>query len=197
MAQACSPGNALESTGMPGSDLTQAQAPAQPSTDGASAPAPDADPARACPFPARPDLSGPTTNERQATPGATYQEGVTPQDLKAALDEQACYAREQWAAGRGVVGPKGQEGGWLYSGYNDPTDPNFASYQAFAYQHDMQGTDAQLQEGVPQAQAYEQGLTRSAVVGMGQVEGPETVSGGLTAARDVWRELGFDVRLRY
>ncbi len=145
-------------------------------------------------IPDRPDLTGsngPLATE--PTPGATYRDGITPEDIRSTLEQQAGYARYQWATGQGVVGPMGSERDSLYAGYNDPSDARFAQYQQFGYHHDLQAADAQMQNG------WFYGVTNatSAARGMDVLMATGDVNRALEAAQREWRSSGFNVRGRY
>lgn len=145
-------------------------------------------------LPARPDLTGPTQHTTTPTPGATYQPGVTADDIAATLQYQDGYARYQWANGQGVVGPVGSEQQRPYAGYNNPADPQFSQFQQFGYHHDLQTADAQLQTG---HFSYEVTRVTSALRGIDVLHATGDVDRALAAARREWYSSGFDVRTRY
>jgi hypothetical protein len=135
----------------------------------------------------------PNTNP---TPGANYG-AHTPAELANALNTQSAYACEHWQAGGGVVGPNGSEGNWPYSGYNNPTDPNYEQYQGFAYQHDLQATDADLQHTSQNEGKYNRANMLSAVEGMWVLRRTGDVNQALRKTQDVFGSYGFTVRQSY
>src|SRR5262245_5795110 len=87
---------------------------------------------------------GPNTSP---TPGADYGDNK-PEDVTKAFNETHDHAIRQWQAGKGVVGPTGSED-WL-SPLNNPHTTGYEGNQNFAYQHDLQATDAELQAKTPE-----------------------------------------------
>ena len=137
---------------------------------------------------------GPNTDP---TPGANYgKHNLT--DLENAFNETHAHSLSQWQAGQGVVGPTGSESNWLYSGFNSPLNSGYEGYQNFAYQHDMQATDADLQHRTPEEQKeYDKANRNSALAGMYVVQTTGDVNKALAKTQEVFRNHGFIVRQSY
>src|SRR5437773_267345 len=103
---------------------------------------------------------------KDPTPGANYgTHNLT--DLDKAFNETHDHAISQWQAGSGAVGPTGSEDAWYLKNFNRPSNSAYEANQNFAYQHDMQATDAELQAKTPEEKkAYEWANKKSAVEGM-------------------------------
>lgn len=137
---------------------------------------------------------------------------TTPDQLADKLNQQADYACKQWQAGRGVVGPVGSEQNLPYRLFNNPQSAGFDANQAFAYQHDLQATDAaaQVQRNLgPDASkldhvaaaarehAYTAANMDSATEGMFVLKTTGDVRQALTRTQEVFRQYGFEVRQSY
>jgi hypothetical protein len=131
------------------------------------------------------------------TPGADYGD-KTQADRDKAFQESHDHAISQWQAYKGAVGPTGSEGGLPYSVYNDPDKTAYESNQQFAYQHDMQATDADLQANTPERRkAYEKANRKSAVEGMFVLLGGGTNEEAMAKTQKVWGDADFKVGTNY
>ena len=132
---------------------------------------------------------------KERTPGADY--GPKNQDdLDKAFQETHDHAINQWQAGDGVVGPSGSEG-W-FPGFNDPDKTSYESNQNFAYQHDMQATDAELQALTPeQKKAYKWANIKSAAEGMWVLKRTGDLNKALAKTQQVFGDAGFKVGTNY
>jgi hypothetical protein len=137
---------------------------------------------------------GPNTDP---TPGANYGTHSTA-DLEKAFNESHAHAASQWQAGGGAVGPTGGENVWYLRGFNRPTNSGYEANQNFAYQHDMQATDADLQAKTPEErEKYEKANKKSAVKGMWVLKRTGDLHKAMAKTQRVFRDHGFIVRQNY
>jgi hypothetical protein len=137
---------------------------------------------------------GPITSP---TPGADYGERK-PDELGKAFNDTHNHAVSQWQAYRGAVGPTGGEDVWYLRGFNDPDKTAYESNQQFAYQHDMQATDAELQANTPERrEAYEKANVKSAKAGMWVLMRGGTHEQAMARTQQVFKDAGFAVRQNY
>ena len=131
------------------------------------------------------------------TPGADYGKH-DPKELEAALKETHAHAIEQWQARKGVVGPTGSEDNPFFSWFNRPTSSSYEANQLFAYHHDMQATDAELQANAMwQKRRYAEANSDSAMAGMLVLKATGDVDAALRTTRNMFKVQGFSVRTKY
>lgn len=119
-------------------------------------------------------------------------------------------AMKQWAARRGAVGPMGEEdSNALLRYFNNPKADNFELDQRWAYQHDMQATDAEDQAlNGPldsthknarywRKSAYDFANKKSAIQGMIVLRRTGDMDKALAETQRIFKEHGFDVKRRY
>lgn len=134
---------------------------------------------------------------KDPTPGANYKDHNI-DDLKKSFGETHDHSISQWQAGKGVVGPTGQEGSWFFSGFNTPSNSAYEANQNFGYQHDMQATDADLQAKTPEERkAYDKANYESAKSGFWVLKTSGDLKKSLKRTQEIFREHGFIVRESY
>ena len=150
-------------------------------------------------------------NERRATQtlGRLIADHNRPQDRED-LRETRDHALRQWGNRQGVVGPSGQESSnALFRMFNNPGSEAFELNQRWAFQHDMQATDAyrQATQGPLDSthrnarrfreDAYDFANKKSAIQGMWVLRKTGDMDAALRETQRIFREHGFDVRQRY
>lgn len=135
---------------------------------------------------------GPDTSP---TSGADYGEN-SPEKVAKSFNDTHDHAISQWQAGKGAVGPTGKEG--YFPAFNDPTHDAYQRSQEFAYQHDMQATDAELQAHTPeQKKKYADANWESAKQGMWVLVKGGTLKESLAKTQQIFKDAGFPVRQNY